>query len=113
MSPRLPRIWDWLARVCQHAADEGRNHLGCGLSVPDDCYGLCVVLSNLRWMFSITDEEHYAMCATIRDNSWSGRGYRWPLTPEGHAQRAAFCRRQAAKCRAALRQSSNRITVIP
>jgi hypothetical protein len=53
-------------------------------------HGLCGSISLLP---GLTDEQRATMFAKVALPDGS---YRWPLTLEGAAQRAAFCREQAA-----------------
>lgn len=59
--------------------------------------GLCVAIEWWAADYFISYSTAYAMLGKIEPLPWwHDSAFKWPVTPEGHARRAAFCREQAA-----------------
>jgi len=59
--------------------------------------GVCMAVSDLWITRRISDGTRDRMRERLDDlPDLKDSAYKWPHTPEGHAQRAAFCREQAA-----------------
>ena len=92
--------WEALARAIERG---GRVHprLSCRWGQARTWGGLCSALDALRWIADMPDEQHRAMALRVASHG-PPKGldaYRWPLTPAGDRQRAAFCRRMAKLAR--------------
>lgn len=83
----------------RQAWTELAEHVEAGANI-----GLCSRLEAFNVGSAVRNRMLHAVERAVKRHPCTSAGpgrrgyYAWPLTPEGHAARVAFCRRQAARC---------------